>query len=192
MFNEFVFVVRLEGMFDRIHPVQAPKITIGRSEDSTLRLIHYAVSRPHAFIERTERGFLIHDLGSLNGTKVNGRSIDQHLLREFDVVCIGPFSLKVFLNREAAESDARPSDESTRSSALEPLATDLNEELKKQLTPSLHDVFDGLMDGYSEKEIVHSGRLRKSTVHCYVGRIYKALNVHSHSELIAKRTQRRR
>lgn len=186
MFNKFFFVIRNELQFERIQPVEAPKITIGRGHDCALRLIHDAVSRAHALIERSERGFLIRDLDSRNGTQVNQRVIGSHLLQEFDVVRILPFSLKVFLNRERAEADADAAEESTRSSVFEPSPTDTREELKKQLIPSLHRVYDGLMDGYCEKDIVRLCGLRKHTVHSYTKRIYEVLDVHSHAELVAK------
>jgi hypothetical protein len=190
MFNQFFFVIRHGLLLDRIHPVDTPEITIGRSERNTLRLPHEAVSRSHALIERSERGFLIRDLRSRNGTQVNQCVVESRLLQEFDVVRIAPFSLKVFLNRERAEADAVAEedapDESTQSFDFEPNPAEVREELKRRLIPSLHRVYDGLMDGHSEKDIVRLSGLCKNTVHCYVGRIYDALGVHSHSELMAQ------
>ena len=191
MFNKFFFVIRHGLQLERIHPVEAPKITIGRSDDCSLRLVHYGVSRPHACVEQTERGFLIRDLSSRNGTMVNQRVIESHLLQEFDIVRIAPFSLKVFLTREHAEADAEASEDSTRSLIIEPSSTDIREELKKRLIPSLHRVYDGLVDGYCEKDIARLCGLSKHTVHSYVKRIYEILDVHSHTELMDKCRDRR-
>jgi adenylate cyclase len=49
-----------------------------------------AVSRLHAKVERTGQGFLLTDLGSANGTRVNGVQLaDPHLLQDGDAVLIG-------------------------------------------------------------------------------------------------------
>lgn len=179
-------MIHNESSFDRIHLVEARETIIGRDEDCDVRLIHDAVSRTHAPIEWSEHGFQICDQRSRNGIKVNQRVVESHLLQEFDVVRIAPFFLKVYLDRERAQADADAAEESTRSSVFEPNPTDMREKLKQQLIPSLHRVYDGLMDGYCEKDIVLLCGLRKHTVHCYVTRIYKALKVHSHSKLMAK------
>lgn len=47
------------------------------------------VSRQHAVIERYEGRFLIKDLGSTNGTYVNGRRVDAEFLRPGDVIKVG-------------------------------------------------------------------------------------------------------
>src|SRR5919112_144340 len=47
-------------------------VTIGRHPDCDVVLNDQEVSRQHAEVRREEDGFVLHDLGSLNGTKVNG------------------------------------------------------------------------------------------------------------------------
>lgn len=52
------------------------------------------VSRRHAIIERQADGtYLLRDLGSTNGTYVNGQRVHLHTLRRGDVIQIGPFKL---------------------------------------------------------------------------------------------------
>jgi ABC-type multidrug transport system ATPase subunit/pSer/pThr/pTyr-binding forkhead associated (FHA) protein len=69
-------------------------ITVGREADNTVWLIDPLVSRRHAVVDRSPDGDLIRDLGSVNGTFVNGEQIDgPHPLRSGDTVVIGSTSL---------------------------------------------------------------------------------------------------
>jgi hypothetical protein len=68
----------------------------GRSPSSDLRLEDRAVSRRHFEIawEPAEDGFVIRDLGSNNGTFVNGRRVGAARLRDGDVVRVGSTELE--------------------------------------------------------------------------------------------------
>lgn len=68
-------------------------ITAGRSVDSDIFLDDVTVSRAHAEFRRSGDSFAIVDLGSLNGTYVNGERVDQARLRGGDTVQIGRFHL---------------------------------------------------------------------------------------------------
>lgn len=65
--------------------------TVGRHPDSHIFLDDVTVSRRHAEIHRRDDGILAHDLGSLNGTYVNGERVDDKLLSHGDEVQIGRF-----------------------------------------------------------------------------------------------------
>ena len=66
-----------------------PTLTIGRLPECDLVLDDPGASRQHARIRRTETGFVITDLGSTNGTLVNGRQIQEEALEDGDTVTIG-------------------------------------------------------------------------------------------------------
>jgi len=53
-------------------PGSGTSFTIGRTQDSDLRIADLSVSRRHAKLDRGEDGWLLSDLGSHNGTRVNG------------------------------------------------------------------------------------------------------------------------
>jgi FhaA, N-terminal domain/FHA domain len=64
-------------------------ITIGRRPESNIVLADPNVSRGHAEIRPQGDGFLLVDLGSTNGSKVNGVRVDQHMLRDGDELVFG-------------------------------------------------------------------------------------------------------
>lgn len=74
-----------------------PEIIVGRSSDLDMVLVEDMVSRRHARIACTESQILIEDLGSTNGTFVNGEKITRASLKEGDRVLIGTSILKVVL-----------------------------------------------------------------------------------------------
>lgn len=76
--------------------VEADATTVGRNPDSDVFLDDVTVSRHHAELRRREDAFFIHDVGSLNGTYVNGERVDATKLASGDEVQIGKFKLTFF------------------------------------------------------------------------------------------------
>ena len=70
-------------------------VTVGRHPDSDIFLDDITVSRRHAEFRRQEGHFGVHDVGSLNGTYVNGQRADARVLATSDEVQIGKFKLFV-------------------------------------------------------------------------------------------------
>lgn len=69
-------------------------LTIGRAEGNQLQLPDPKVSRHHARVDRQESGYILTDLGSANGTKVNGIQISGgHRLEHGDRIAIGDSEL---------------------------------------------------------------------------------------------------
>jgi hypothetical protein len=74
---------------DRRIGVGSEPVTIGRMSDCTVPLADPNVSRHHAEIRRDgDRVYLI-DLGSTNGTRVNGVPVHQRQLADGDVIAVG-------------------------------------------------------------------------------------------------------
>jgi pSer/pThr/pTyr-binding forkhead associated (FHA) protein len=71
------------------------EIIVGRSSELDMVLVEDMVSRRHARIECDDDHILIEDLGSTNGTFVNGEKIKRAALKEGDRVLIGTSILKV-------------------------------------------------------------------------------------------------
>ena len=73
---------------------QGERTTIGRSPDNDIFLDDVTVSRKHAVLVQSDGQFRIEDLGSLNGTFVNRRRIDEATrLQSGDEVQIGKYRL---------------------------------------------------------------------------------------------------
>jgi pSer/pThr/pTyr-binding forkhead associated (FHA) protein len=81
--------------------------TAGRHPDSDIFLDDVTVSRRHAAFRRTPDGFIVSDVGSLNGTYVNRDRIDEVLLSNGDEVQIGKFRLVYFAGPAGAGGAAR-------------------------------------------------------------------------------------
>jgi pSer/pThr/pTyr-binding forkhead associated (FHA) protein len=65
----------------------------GRHPESEIFLDDVTVSRRHAVFERRAGGYVLRDVGSLNGTYVNGDRVDEYELRNGDEVQIGRYRL---------------------------------------------------------------------------------------------------
>lgn len=76
--------------------LDAEVTTAGRHPESDIFLDDVTVSRRHAEFRKTAEGFVVRDVGSLNGTYVNRERIDETVLQGGDEVQIGKFRL-VFL-----------------------------------------------------------------------------------------------
>ncbi|MEX2326992.1 MAG: FHA domain-containing protein [Pseudomonadales bacterium] len=62
---------------------------IGRALECDISILEPALSRKHAELELTDDGLLIRDLGSVNGTFVNGEKVDEVALNDGDVLAFG-------------------------------------------------------------------------------------------------------
>ena len=78
----------------RRYPMPAGGITIGRSSDNDIHLADKLASRQHTRIEMRGDVFVLTDLGSTNGTSVNGRHIQEQPLRDGDEILIGHSRLR--------------------------------------------------------------------------------------------------
>ncbi len=74
-------------------------VTIGRGHDTLIRLDDAEVSRLHAVIEKVSSGWSVRDLGSRNGTHLNGeRIIGERVLRPDDEIQVG--GVRLFFRAE--------------------------------------------------------------------------------------------
>ncbi len=75
------------------------EVMSGRHPDSDIFLDDVTVSRKHAVFTRTGGGFVVRDVGSLNGTYVNRELVDEAVLRTGDEVQIGKFRLVFYASQ---------------------------------------------------------------------------------------------
>jgi pSer/pThr/pTyr-binding forkhead associated (FHA) protein len=71
--------------------------TAGRHPESDIFLDDVTVSRRHAEFRRKDGNFFVHDVGSLNGTYVNRRRVEESELANGDELQIGKFKLTFYV-----------------------------------------------------------------------------------------------
>jgi adenylate cyclase len=76
--------------------------TLGRHPSNTVRLVDREVSKEHASIERMGRDFILRDLGSSNGTFVNGRRVAELRLRDGDEITLGASKLVFHVGEQSS------------------------------------------------------------------------------------------
>jgi serine phosphatase RsbU (regulator of sigma subunit) len=102
-----ITVQTAEGTRERF-PLGKDRVTIGRSRESDIFLPDQWLSRHHAEVRRQEGAFYLQDLGSKNGTLLNGEPVgDVRRLRHGDVIALGEHRL-TFVESAEEEDDAPP------------------------------------------------------------------------------------
>jgi pSer/pThr/pTyr-binding forkhead associated (FHA) protein len=85
---------------DRTHELDSQRIVIGRSRECDIQISDPNASRRHAEIRRDGGTFSLVDLGSTNGTELNGRRTQRAKLSDGDRITIGTTDL-VFSQEDA-------------------------------------------------------------------------------------------
>jgi hypothetical protein len=73
-------------------------VTIGRAADCEVRLTDTSVSRRHAEVRGSGDGWTVTDLGSTNGTKVNGSVVTEKRLKDGDTITAGDSDIRFEAN----------------------------------------------------------------------------------------------
>jgi len=87
-------ILSLDGSVIREVPLDKERVTIGRKPYNDIQIENLAVSGEHACIVTILHDSFLEDLGSTNGTLVNGSPIKKHILQNNDVIDIGKYRLK--------------------------------------------------------------------------------------------------
>lgn len=185
MNGELCILIRHSGTFERLHPVNVPETTIGRSESNVIWLPDGAVSRWHAVVIHDGASFVMRDLDSRNGIRLNDQLVREAVLSDGVEVQIGPYLLKSHFRFEAALAEVNNPDESTLSQIFERDPVIDFEHRALRLTPGQRRVYDEFLAGRSEKEIAGLLKLSIHTVHTHAKAIYKIFEVASRAELMA-------
>ena len=88
-------VVLSAGFNGRTHELNVDKTTIGRVEDNTFQIADPSVSSHHCEIILRGTDVVIHDLGSTNGSFINGEKISESVLRPGQTLKLGQIELQL-------------------------------------------------------------------------------------------------
>ncbi|MFK7895117.1 MAG: adenylate/guanylate cyclase domain-containing protein [Myxococcota bacterium] len=92
---------------DRVFSIEDRPVVIGRAPECDLLLQNESISRQHARIALEDEGWVLRDLGSKNGSRVNTFHVDEQLLRAGDRIDLGTIRMYVEIGPESAASRAR-------------------------------------------------------------------------------------
>ncbi|HXZ92378.1 MAG TPA: FHA domain-containing protein [Burkholderiales bacterium] len=84
----------MDGLVLKEIPLLKERTTIGRKPHNDIQIDNLAVSGEHAVIVTIMNDSFLEDLGSTNGTMVNGNSVKKHFLQGNDVIELGKYKLK--------------------------------------------------------------------------------------------------
>ncbi|WP_328842433.1 DUF3662 and FHA domain-containing protein [Nakamurella leprariae] len=87
-------VLYLEDGSNRTHRLQHGSNIIGRGQDAVFRVADTSVSRRHADLWFDGQTAVLHDLGSTNGTSVNGAPVQTWQLADGDVITVGHSTIR--------------------------------------------------------------------------------------------------
>src|SRR5256886_951947 len=87
-------ILSMDGLVLKEIPLTKERTTIGRKPHNDIQIDNLAVSGEHAVIVTILNDSFLEDLGSTNGTVVNGNAVKKHFLQNNDVVELGKYKLK--------------------------------------------------------------------------------------------------
>jgi len=98
-------ILSMDGLVLKEFTLTKERTTIGRKPHNDIQIDNLAVSGEHAVIVTILNDSFLEDLGSTNGTLVNGQQIKKHFLQNNDVVELGKYKLK-YINEAPVQNKA--------------------------------------------------------------------------------------
>src|SRR5688572_14671742 len=103
-------ILSMDGLVLKEIPLSKERTTIGRKPHNDIQIDNLAVSGEHAVIVTILNDSFLEDLGSTNGTLINGNPVKKHFLQNNDVVELGKYKLKFVQELGAAAPAAGAAD----------------------------------------------------------------------------------
>ena len=103
-------ILSMDGLVLKEIPLTKERTTIGRKPHNDIQIDNLAVSGEHAVIVTILNDCFLEDLGSTNGTLVNGNPVKKHFLQNNDVVELGKYRLKFVGDAPAPAATAEKAD----------------------------------------------------------------------------------
>ena len=102
-------ILSMDGLVLKEIPLTKERTTLGRKPHNDIQIDNLAVSGEHAVIVTILNDSFLEDLGSTNGTVVNGNPIKKHFLQNNDVIELGKYKLK-FIGEAAPATTSEKAD----------------------------------------------------------------------------------
>jgi predicted component of type VI protein secretion system len=96
-------ILSMESMVLKEIPLTKERMTIGRKPHNDIQIDNLAISGEHAVVVTVLNDSFLEDLHSTNGTFVNGKSVEKHILQSGDVIELGKYRLK-YVNEVPAQA----------------------------------------------------------------------------------------
>lgn len=142
-----LLIVYEDGHRERLQ--QKTPFTLGRDKECEVRVPHWRVAKRHLRVTRGGDGFQVEDLGSLYGTRVNGKKFSIHSpVAESDEFVVGPCLIRLFptsrsFAQEASDADTLVIRSGTNSVELRSTVSTLAyRDLRQELHAGLIKAFD--------------------------------------------------
>lgn len=116
-------ILSLDGSVIREIPLDKERVTIGRKAQNDIPIENLAVSGEHACIVTILKDSFLEDLGSTNGTLVNGNPVKKHILQNNDVIEIGKYKLKYMVEASVSPVAEAPAEDLEKTMVLRPAAS---------------------------------------------------------------------
>ena len=101
-------ILSMDGLVLKEIPLTKERTTIGRKPHNDIQIDNLAVSGEHAVIVTILNDSFLEDLGSTNGTLVNGNTVKKHFLQNNDVVELGKYKLSTLPSPAPRSRPKRP------------------------------------------------------------------------------------
>ena len=111
-------ILSLEGSVIREVPLNKDRVTIGRKATNDIQIENLAVSGEHACIVTILNDSFLEDLGSTNGTLVNGNPVKKHILQNNDIIEVGKYKMKYVVEAASAAASAAPAEDFERTMVM--------------------------------------------------------------------------
>ena len=99
-------ILSMDGLVLKEINLTKERTTIGRKPHNDIQIDNLAVSGEHAVIVTILEDSFLEDLGSTNGTVVNGQPIKKHFLQNNDIIELGKYKLKYVAEASAGQAQA--------------------------------------------------------------------------------------
>src|SRR3989442_14712458 len=100
-------VLLSEGLTGRTYELKTDKTTVGRVSDNAFEIPEASVSSHHCELTLRGNDLLVKDLGSTNGTFINGEKIEEAVLKPGQTLRVGMIEMRLEIG-DAAPAAAQP------------------------------------------------------------------------------------